>query len=67
MPAEAHGLDLDRLSRTLDVLALERLPVPFDAQTRFYRIMTQGPRETRRLLLPFATRFGFSLGETTGR
>jgi len=67
VPGEAHGLDLDRLSRTLDLLALERLPVPFDAQTRFYRIMTQGPRETRRLLLPFAIRFGLSLAEPTGR
>jgi len=59
-PREAHGLDLDRLARLLDLLALERQPVPFDAQTRFYRIMMQGPRETRRLLAPFAAKFGFS-------
>lgn len=59
-PREAHGLDLDRLTRTLDLLALERQPVPFDAQTRFYRIMLHGPGETRRLLSPLAPRFGFS-------
>lgn len=67
IPGEAHGLDLERLTRTLDLLALERQPVPFDAQTRFYRIMLQGPRETRRLLAPFATRFGFSLPEAPAR
>lgn len=66
-PREAHGLDLDRLSRTLDLLALERQTVPFDAQTRFHRIMTHGPRETRRILAPFAARFGFSLPEAGTR
>jgi uncharacterized protein DUF3536/glycosyl hydrolase family 57 len=59
-PAEAHGLDLDRLTRTLDLLELERQPVPFDAQTRFYHILLRAPAETRRLLAPFAARFGFS-------
>jgi hypothetical protein len=58
-PREAHGLDFDRLSRTLDLLALERLAIPFDAQTRFYRILTRGPRETRRRFAQLAPRFGF--------
>jgi hypothetical protein len=61
-PREAHGLDLDRLSRTLDLLTLERQPIPFDAQTRFHRIMLEGPRETRRLLSRFTDRFGFIAG-----
>jgi hypothetical protein len=63
-PREAHGLDFDRLSRTLDLLALERLAIPFDAQTRFYRILTRGPRETRRHFARLAPRFGFVAGVT---
>jgi hypothetical protein len=58
-PSEADGLDLDRLSRSLDLLALEEQPVPFDAQTRFYRLVTQGPPRTRRALLPLLGHFGF--------
>ena len=58
-PREAHGLDLDRLARTLDLLALERLTVPFYAQILFYRILTRGPRETRRRFALLAPRFGF--------
>jgi hypothetical protein len=58
-PSEADGLDLDRLSRSLDLLALEEQPVPFDAQTRFYRLVTQGPARTRRALQPLLGRFGF--------
>ncbi len=59
-PSEADGLDLDRLSRSLDLLALEEQPVPFDAQTRVYRLMTQGPLRTRRALQPLLGRFGFA-------
>jgi len=65
-PREAHGLDFDRLSRTLDLLALERLAIPFDAQTRFYRILTRGPRETRRRFGQLAGRFGFVTSLTDG-
>ncbi len=59
-PAAPEGVDLDRIVRTLDLLALEEQAIPFDAQTRFYRLVTQGPREVRRMLAPLAGRFGFS-------
>jgi alpha-amylase/alpha-mannosidase (GH57 family) len=59
-PAAPDGVDFDRIVRTLDMLALEEQTIPFDAQTRFYRLVTEGSRETRRLLAPLASRFGFS-------
>lgn len=59
-PAAPEGVDLDRIVRTLDLLALEEQVIPFDAQTRFYRLVTRGSREARRLLAPLASRFGFS-------
>jgi hypothetical protein len=59
-PADGVGLDVERLSRTLDLLALEAMPVPFDAQTRYFRLMSHGPREIRRALAALADRFGFS-------
>jgi hypothetical protein len=68
-PAAAAGVDLERLGRTLDLLALEERAVPFDAQTRYFRLLTQGPPETRRPLRSFAERFGFALpsGSDSGR
>lgn len=60
-PAAAGEVDLDRLSRTLDLLALEERGIPFDAQTRYYRLLTQGPPEARRPLRALAERFGFTL------
>jgi hypothetical protein len=60
-PAAAAEVDLERLSRTLDLLALEARAIPFDAQTRFYRLLTQGPPEARKPLRGLAERFGFSL------
>jgi len=60
-PAEAGGVNLERLAHTLDLLDLEERSIPFDAQTRFYRLLTQGPPETRRPLRAFAERFGFAL------
>jgi hypothetical protein len=59
-PAAPEGVDLDRIVRTLDLLALEEQGIPFDAQTRFYRLVTQGSREVRRMLAPLAGRFGFA-------
>jgi hypothetical protein len=59
-PAAPEGIDLDRIVRTLDLLALEEQAIPFDAQTRFYRLVTQGSREVRSMLAPLAGRFGFS-------
>lgn len=66
-PAAPEGIDLDRILRTLDLLALEEQTIPFDAQTRFYRLVTQGSREARRLLAPLAGRFGFARIPEPGR
>jgi uncharacterized protein DUF3536/glycosyl hydrolase family 57 len=60
-PSAALDVDLERLSLTLDLLGLEERKVPFDAQTRYYRLLTQGPPEARRALRGFAERFGFAL------
>lgn len=60
-PADAASVDLERLARTLDLLALEERAIPFDAQTRYFRLLTQSPPEARRPLRGFAERFGFAL------
>jgi hypothetical protein len=59
--ADAGHVDLERLTRTLDLLALEQRAIPFDAQTRYFRLLTQGPPEARRPLRALAERFGFTL------
>jgi len=59
-PATADGVDLERLDRTLDLLAVEGHHVPYDAQTRFYRLMTEGPSALRQALHPLIDRFGFA-------
>jgi hypothetical protein len=59
-PAAADGVDLERLDRTLDLLAVEGHHVPYDAQTRFYRLMTEGPPALRHALHPLIDRFGFA-------
>ncbi|HEU5218648.1 MAG TPA: DUF3536 domain-containing protein [Gemmatimonadales bacterium] len=59
-PAAPEGLDIDRIVRCLDLLELEEQTIPFDGQTRFYRLVTQGSRETRRMLTGLSPRFGFS-------
>jgi hypothetical protein len=59
-PAAPEGLDFDRIVRCLDLLELEEQTIPFDAQTRYYRLTTLGSRETRRTLAPLALRFGFA-------
>lgn len=64
-PADAIGIDLERLARTLDLLALEERAIPFDAQTRYFRLLTQGPPEARRPLRGLAERFGFALAGDT--
>lgn len=60
-PAAAAGVDFSRLSLTLDLLALEERAVPFDAQTRYFRLLTQGPPEARGPLRALGERFGFAL------
>jgi len=59
-PAAAGHVNHERLVRTLDLLELEERAVPFDAQTRFYRLLTQGPPEARQPLRGLAERFGFA-------
>lgn len=59
-PAAPDGIDLERIERSLYLLELEEQTIPFDAQTRYYRLMTQGSRDTRRMLAPLALRFGFA-------
>lgn len=59
-PTAADTVDPEQLERALDLLALERIEVPFDAQTRFHRALTRGSAELRRELAPLAVRFGFS-------
>ena len=60
-PAEAASVDLERRALTLDLFALEDRAIPYDAQTRYYRLLTQGPPEARRPLRGLAERFGFAL------
>ena len=65
-PGAAEALDSARLALALDLLALEGRHIPFDAQTRFYRLMTEAPAGARQILRPLAARFGFAataLGE----
>src|SRR5439155_1079538 len=60
------GREARRLALALDLLALEGRHIPFDAQTRFYRLMTEAPAGARQILRPLAARFGFAataLGE----
>jgi ABC-type nitrate/sulfonate/bicarbonate transport system substrate-binding protein len=59
-PASANGIDLARLDRTLDLLAVEGHHVPYDAQTRYYRLMMEGRPAVRAALAPLAERFGFA-------
>ncbi len=64
-PAAAGEVALERLTRTLDLLSLENRTIPFDAQTRYFRLLTQGPPEARRPLRALAERFGFALPSET--
>ena len=61
IPAAPEGSTSTGCSRTLDLLALEEQTIPFDAQTRFYRLVTQGARETRRASARWRSRFGFDV------
>lgn len=49
-----------RLVRSLDLLALEELTVPFEAQTRFFRLMEAAGPHPPTLLAGLSTRLGFS-------
>jgi hypothetical protein len=51
-PALLHG--------ALDLLDLDGGAVPFDAQSRFYEVMTAGSPAVRTALAPFSSRFGLA-------
>jgi hypothetical protein len=59
-PADLSDLTASRLERALDLLAVEDLSVPFDAQTRFFRLMTSGDPGVVARLKPLVTRMGFA-------
>ncbi len=60
-PAATNGIDLEGIIRALDLLAVENRPVPFEAQTRYARLLAQAPPELRRSLRGLAERFGFAI------
>ena len=49
-----------RLTLVIDLLALEDLPISFEAQTQFYRFMTEADQSTSRPYQPLVQRFGFT-------
>lgn len=59
-PERVEGLDLEGITRALDLLAIEGRSLPFDAQTRYARLLAQGPPEVRKALRGLAERFGFA-------
>jgi hypothetical protein len=60
-PSGVNGIDLDGITRALDLFAVEGRAVPFEAQTRYGRLLTQGPPELRKALRGLADRFGFAI------
>jgi hypothetical protein len=60
-PAQANGLDLEGITRALDLCAVEGRSIPFEAQTRYGKLLTQGPPELRKALRGLAERFGFAI------
>ena len=49
-----------RLALATDLLVLEGLPISFEAQTRFYRFLSEADATTGQPYLPLVQRFGFS-------
>jgi hypothetical protein len=60
-PDQANGIDLEGITRALDLCAVEGRAVPFEAQTRYGKLLTQGPPELRKALRGLAERFGFAI------
>jgi hypothetical protein len=56
---EATPEALGRLARALDLLTLEGLPAPFDAQTKFYRLMSILDGAVTHEIRTLASRLGF--------
>ncbi len=58
-PHETSAEGVARLGRALDLLSLAELPVPFDAQTKFFRLMTALNGEGTHQLRSLAGQLGF--------
>ena len=59
-PADLTELTGPRIERALDLLGIEEMSIPFDAQTKFYRLMTSGDPLATTRLKSLAVRMGFS-------
>ena len=57
---QASAAGAGRLTVATQLLALEDLPISFDAQTRFFRFMTTAPLAATQPYRPLAVRFGFA-------
>jgi hypothetical protein len=57
---DAAHANLEALGAALDLLALDRRPVPFEVQTRLYRIYSEAGTGGRARLAPLLPAFGFS-------
>lgn len=57
---DAAHANLAALNAALDLLALDRRPVPFEVQTRLYRIYAEAGTGARARLAPLLPAFGFS-------
>lgn len=59
-PLDASADRAGRLIRALDLLAIEELDLPFDAQTRLYRMLRAAPAAIRARYGAVAVRMGFA-------
>jgi len=59
LDGDAAAADVDGLTAALDLLAMDRRPVPFDVQTSFYRLYRAAPPTDRARLSGLLGRFGF--------
>jgi hypothetical protein len=59
-PADATAESATRLEGALELLAMEGLPIPFDAQTRFSQLMTAGDANAIHHFGRLALKMGFS-------
>ncbi len=59
-PPGPAATETNRLVRALDLLSLEEIDIPFDAQTRFFRLLETADLPTRLRLAGVAARMGFS-------
>ena len=60
LDGDAAAADVDGLTAALDLLAMDRRPVPFDVQTSFYRLYRAASPTDRARLNGLLGRFGFA-------